>query len=204
MVERGERSFRTARHWQPAATMSRIAFTTALNLWAGRSRDEKPINGDGYTFDTDAFFAAHPHFDEAEYLAANEDVAAEVRTGAISSGAEHYERFGILENRALNPRARPQPLKFPFAPGTHPSRRDKILANLELAAVDGVEIGAFISPLVRPEEGKILFVDYADTKTLQDKYRSDASIDVEKMVHVGAVWGAQTLQECIGLERKID
>ena len=38
-------------------------------------------------------------FDEARYLASNEDVAAACRRGEINSGYEHYIKFGWRENR---------------------------------------------------------------------------------------------------------
>jgi SAM-dependent methyltransferase len=48
-----------------------------------------------------------PEFNEAEYLAANPDVAAAVRSGACPSGAEHYALFGVREGRALTRTATP-------------------------------------------------------------------------------------------------
>jgi SAM-dependent methyltransferase len=155
-------------------------------------------------FDNVDFLATNPDFDEADYLAANPDVATAVGAGGFSSGAEHYARYGIHENRSLNPRQRPRPLKLPFPAGAIPSRRDKILANLTISALDGVEIGALATPLVRPAEGNIVFVDYADTKTLQDTNRTDPAVDVANIVDVDAVWGSQTLQECIGVDKKVD
>ena len=145
-----------------------------------------------------------PDFDERDYLAANPDVRAAVEAGAIPSGADHYARHGLAENRPLNTRARPAPLKLPFPEDANPSRRDKILANLDLKALDGMEIGALASPLVKPEEGNIFFVDHVDTKELREKYAKDVSVDVAKIVEVNAVWGRQTLQECIGACKKVD
>ena len=85
-----------------------------------------------------------------------------------------------------------------------PSRRDKILANLDLKALKGLEIGALASPLVKPEEGNIFFVDHVDTETLLKKYGPDPSVNKADIMHVDAVWGAQTLQDCIGAGRKVD
>src|SRR5580698_4965668 len=143
-------------------------------------------------------------FDEIGYLEANPDVAEAVKAGAFSSGAEHYARVGVRENRALNPRERARPLKLPFPDGIIPSRRDKILANLELNALEGLEIGALASPLVLPAEGNILYVDHADTHTLQRKYANQPTIDIEKIVRVNAVWGSNTLRECIPEGKKLD
>lgn len=41
-------------------------------------------------------------FNEDEYLAANPDVAAAVRSGVCPSGADHYASYGIHENRPLS------------------------------------------------------------------------------------------------------
>ena len=85
-----------------------------------------------------------------------------------------------------------------------PSRRDRILANLDLKALQGVEIGALASPLVRPEQGDILYVDFADTATLREKYKDDPTVAIADIVNVDALWGSQTLQQCIGADRKVD
>jgi len=44
-----------------------------------------------------------PSFDEELYLIANPDVQAAVASGAIASGAQHYEQFGRVEGRSLLP-----------------------------------------------------------------------------------------------------
>ena len=143
-------------------------------------------------------------FDENEYLAANPDVAQAIRDGSIKSGSYHYQRFGFDERRAANRQGRPAPLSLPFDPRVRPSRRDKILANLDLKSLEGLEIGALSTPLVQPVEGNIFFVDHAKTDELKEKYRDHASVDTDYIVEVDAVWGPQTLQECIGVGRKVD
>ena len=40
-------------------------------------------------------------FNEDEYLALNEDVAAAVRSGTIPSGRYHFETIGFAEGRAF-------------------------------------------------------------------------------------------------------
>jgi hypothetical protein len=88
---------------------------------------------------------SHPSgFNEADYLSANPDVAAAVRSGACPSGATHYELYGKKENRPLNRQVSAVP-KSPNA-----SRRDRILAGLNVRALKGLEIGALASPLVLP------------------------------------------------------
>jgi SAM-dependent methyltransferase len=143
-------------------------------------------------------------FDETDYLAANPDVAEAIRAGSLPSGLEHYLRHGANENRSLKPGVRAVPFKFPFREGLIPQRRDRIMANLDPSSLDGVEIGALNSPLVRAAEGHIFNVDHADTKTLKEIYRHHAGVDIAKIIHVDAVWGENTLQDCIGADRKVD
>jgi SAM-dependent methyltransferase len=143
-------------------------------------------------------------FDETGYLAANPDVAAAVRAGKFSSGAEHYACVGVHENRSTNPRERARPFKLPFPERSIPSRRDKILANLDLKALEGLEIGALASPLVSPTEGDIFYIDHADTTALQRKYADQPTVDVDKIVHVNAVWGLNTLPDCIPKDKRFD
>jgi SAM-dependent methyltransferase len=112
-----------------------------------------------------------------------------------------------MADEASPPRSapkRPEPLTRPFPAGSNPSRRDKILANLELSKLQGLEIGALASPLISPTEGAITFVDHTDTESLRDKYRNDPSVNVDEIVNVSAVWGTKTLPECIGAENKFD
>ena len=143
-------------------------------------------------------------FNEASYLAANPDVDAAVTAGQLPSGLTHYTLHGFNENRPLRPNVRGIPFTFPFAPGLLPQRRDKILANLNLPQLDGIEIGALTAPLVTPNEGRIRYVDHADTPTLREIYRHHDAVDIEKIVSVDAVWGKNTLQDCIGANHQPD
>jgi SAM-dependent methyltransferase len=143
-------------------------------------------------------------FDEKDYLAAYPDVAAAVESGAIASGEAHFNLYGFKEGRSASGIRRPAPLSLPFPGDSHPTRRDKILSNLKLKELDGLEIGALSSPLVTHDEGNIFYVDHVDTETLLKKYGLDPSVDKAKIVHVDAVWGKQSLQECIGKAKKVD
>ena len=143
-------------------------------------------------------------FNEADYLAANRDVAAVVARGGMASGLAHYRAFGVNENRPLRPGRRSLPFKLPFAPHWRPSRRDKILASLDLPALDGVEIGALSVPLVTPAEGPIFYVDYKGTDALQEHYRHSPNIDASSIVNVDGIWGDKTLAECLGPFRSVD
>jgi SAM-dependent methyltransferase len=145
-----------------------------------------------------------PAFDEADYLAANSDVAEAVAAGLVESGLTHYLRHGANENRSLKHGVRAVPFKFPFRDGQLPPRRDKILAGLDLPSLEGVEIGALAAPLVTSAEGKIVYVDHADTASLQQSYRMHMAVDVSRIVAVDGVWGDNTLEQCLGLGRKVD
>jgi SAM-dependent methyltransferase len=143
-------------------------------------------------------------FDEMTYLELYSDVAAAVGSGAIKSGAEHYLRYGFREGRRITRGDRNTPLPFPFPAGVWPTRRDKLLTNLDLRNMAGLEIGALASPLVKPSEGAIFFVDHADTESIKKKYANDKSVNAEDIVEVNAVWGGNTLQQCIGQNKKVD
>ena len=137
-------------------------------------------------------------FDEEGYLAANMDVALAVRNGSIRSGREHYHVFGKNEQRPLNLGRRPEPMRLPVVDEAAWTRRDKILASLDLAAMRGLEIGALSSPLVRKDEGKLVIVDHVDTETLKEKYKDDPLVNGKLIYDVDAVWGCQSLKECVG------
>ncbi len=144
------------------------------------------------------------HFNEADYLAANPDVARAVADGWIGSGLDHYLRFGISERRRLRPGVRPRPLKRPFPTHVVPTRRDRILSGLDPRCLDGVEIGPLNHPLVTPTEGGIFYIDHLDTEGLRKHYGGPDKIDPATIVEVDAVWGDNTLQDCIGAGRKVD
>jgi SAM-dependent methyltransferase len=143
-------------------------------------------------------------FNESGYLHAYPDVAAAVKSGAFISGEEHFDKYGHQEGRSANGKIRPVPLSLPFFDGSTPTRRDKVLANLNVAVLSGLEIGALASPLVTSDEGNIFYVDHVDTETLIRKYGSDGSVDKSKIVNVDAVWGEQSLQHCISVTKKVD
>ena len=76
-------------------------------------------------------------------------------------------------------------------------RRDKILAGLDVAGLTGIEIGALDRPLVHPGDGPVLYVDHADTPTLRQKYAGDPGVNMDTLVEVDAIWGANTLREAL-------
>jgi SAM-dependent methyltransferase len=83
-------------------------------------------------------------------------------------------------------------------------RRQKIIGGLDIAAGAGIEIGALAWPHVRKADGDITYVDHVDTITLRQKYAKDKAVPANLIVEVDAVWGARTLRQAIGNERRYD
>jgi hypothetical protein len=73
-----------------------------------------------------------------------------------------------------------------------------MLAGIDLASSVGAEIGALCNPLVTKADGTIIYVDYADAKSLRKHYAGNPSYDVDKIVETDAIWGKQTLVETLG------
>jgi hypothetical protein len=82
------------------------------------------------------------------------------------------------------------------------SRREKLLRGVNLPGSVGVEIGALCRPFLSRDDGEVIYVDHADTDTLRSKYLNDPDVQLDKLVHVDAVWGSNTLFEAIG--KKVD
>jgi len=85
-----------------------------------------------------------------------------------------------------------------------PARRAKLLADIDVAALAGLEIGALDRPLVAPGEGNIRFADYRDQATLRREYAADPTVDPQRIVAVDFVLGAQSLTESIPADRRFD
>jgi SAM-dependent methyltransferase len=81
------------------------------------------------------------------------------------------------------------------------TRQEKLLGGLELATSVGLEIGALATPLLRPPEARVRYVDHADQPTLRTKYANDPNVPADDIVPVDAVWGEKTLAECFPDER---
>lgn len=82
--------------------------------------------------------------------------------------------------------------------------RDRVRSGLEFSTKEGVEIGPLCRPFVLKHEGAITYVDHVDTATLRDLHKDIPGFDISKIVEVDAIWGEQTLQQCIGESKKID
>src|SRR5687768_3410790 len=83
-------------------------------------------------------------------------------------------------------------------------KRHRMIAGLDVAKLLGIEIGPLTTPIVGRDEGEIIYVDHADTETLRRKYRDHPTVGVGCIVEVDAVWGGNTLQQAIGVGRKVD
>ena len=81
------------------------------------------------------------------------------------------------------------------------AERNAILrAGLDLAALRGLEIAPLAWPTVRRAEGRIRYIDHFDTETLRARYRDDPNVPTDDIVAVDALWGEQTLADCLGGE----
>ncbi|HTK36282.1 MAG TPA: methyltransferase domain-containing protein [Caulobacteraceae bacterium] len=89
-------------------------------------------------------------------------------------------------------------------PTTELDRREKLLLGLRTSELAGVEIGPLASPLVRREDGAILYVDHIDTAALREKYREHATVDLGAIVEVDAVWSGRTIEEALGSNGPVD
>ena len=76
------------------------------------------------------------------------------------------------------------------------TRFEKLVGGLDVSNSRGIEIGALTTPLLRPPDADIRFVDHVDSKALRDKYRNDPAVDIGSIVPVDAVWGDATLAAC--------
>lgn len=83
-------------------------------------------------------------------------------------------------------------------------RRQKILADIDTAKAQGVEIGALFNPIALRAEGPVVYVDHETTEGLRNKYRNDPQVDINALVDVDAVWGNRTLREAIGGTQRFD
>src|ERR1044072_4726044 len=77
--------------------------------------------------------------------------------------------------------------------GSGMQRREKLLFNLDVSKLVGIEIGALDKPFIQRNDGNSLYVDYTDREGLVEKYRQDPNVNVENIVRVDAIWGENTL-----------
>jgi SAM-dependent methyltransferase len=82
--------------------------------------------------------------------------------------------------------------------------RDRIREGMDFANKKTMEIGPLYRPFVLKTEGDVTYVDHADTETLREKYKDDPKFDKSTIVDIDAVWGEQTLADCLGPGNKVD
>lgn len=125
-----------------------------------------------------------PDFVEAEYLAANPDVAEAVRRGQFPSGLEHFRLFGQREGRQSG------------RPG-HMDRKGKALYALDKRG-PGLEIGPSHNPIAPKREGfRVDILDHASADELRGKYRCHG-VDISQIEDVDFVWSGQSYADLIG------
>lgn len=124
-------------------------------------------------------------FNEAEYLAANPDVAAAVKNGMFRSGLEHYTKYGESEGRML---------KRIFG---KVSREEKVFYLIEKTGL-GLEIGPSHNPIAPKNKGfNVHILDHASTAELRDKYQGHG-VNLDNIEEVDFVWHGEKLQDLIG------
>jgi predicted SAM-dependent methyltransferase len=84
------------------------------------------------------------------------------------------------------------------------TRKTKLLSCINPATQFGLEIGPLTNPIVTRDMGEVRYVDHATTEDLRAKYKNDSSIDVNSIVEVDYVWGAQSLPELVKREVPFD
>lgn len=77
------------------------------------------------------------------------------------------------------------------------NRKKCLLQGLDTRQSVGIEIGPLANPTVRKSEGVIYYVDYADTDFLQNRYKDDPNVDINKIVPIDVIWGKNSLNEAI-------
>ena len=82
--------------------------------------------------------------------------------------------------------------------------RDRLTDGLDLRRLTGAEIGALDHPIVTKDQGRIIHIDRCSTETLRQHYRNDSNVDVSKIVEVDAIWGDETLRECVSAHCPLD
>lgn len=124
-------------------------------------------------------------FNDADYLAANPDVAAAVKEGKFHSGREHYEIYGEKEGRML---------KRLFG---KTSREEKVFHLLDKTGL-GLEIGPSHNPIAPKKKGfNVHILDHASAADLRNKYQGHG-VNLDNIEEVDFVWHEETLQQLIG------
>lgn len=84
------------------------------------------------------------------------------------------------------------------------NRRQKILHQLPVKGLLGIEIGALCRPVVQRSDGRILYSDYLSADELRERYRDDSSVDLDRIVDVDIVTRDKSLLEAYEFPEKPD
>lgn len=84
------------------------------------------------------------------------------------------------------------------------SKIEKINKGINYSSASVIEIGALDKPLSPRDAAQVFYVDHIDTPALKRKYEKDAAVDIERIVHVGGVWGKQALAEAAHAVAPVD
>jgi len=76
-------------------------------------------------------------------------------------------------------------------------RRRVLLEGLDPAHSVGLEIGPLADPVVRRDDGEVIYVDHTDAATLRRKYQG-GGVDISAIVEVDAVWAECHLRQTVG------
>ena len=126
-------------------------------------------------------------FNEAEYLAANLDVAAAVKECSFLSGYEHYEKLGKSEGRMQG--------GLP----DNASREEKVFYFLDRTGLE-LEIGLSHNPIApKKKEFNVHILDHASADQLREKYAGHEihGVKVENIEEVDFACQREPFQELI-------
>ncbi|RYF83164.1 MAG: methyltransferase domain-containing protein, partial [Comamonadaceae bacterium] len=84
------------------------------------------------------------------------------------------------------------------------SRVEAINFGIDFSRKSVIEIGALDKPVTPRDAARVFYVDHVDTPKLQEKYRADANVKAQEIVHVGGVWGQKTLAEAAASVAPVD
>ncbi len=82
--------------------------------------------------------------------------------------------------------------------------KNKILFELDIKKLKGVEIGPLLNPLVRKEDGDIRYIDRAPTEEIKEWHSKAKNLDLDKIVPIDYVWGEKSLTEATGHKEYFD
>jgi len=98
--------------------------------------------------------------------------------------------------------APPKPAVSEAAPAPlRGSRTERLLACIDPARGQGLELGALTTPVLTAELGAVEYADHLPTEGLRDKYHHDPNVAIDAIVNVTHVMGERPLPEVTGRAR---